>query len=66
MASGRYQSASEVVRAGLQLLEEREQRLTALRQALEAGERSGVDESYDIEDIIAEAKRRQQRGPSGR
>lgn len=36
--SGRYQSADEVVLAGLELLDQREQRLTELRQQIELGE----------------------------
>ncbi|GFO54777.1 antitoxin [Geomonas sp. Red276] len=44
VAQGRFGSASEAVRAGLRLLEERETRLALLRRALLAGEESGSGE----------------------
>jgi len=42
VGSGRYHSASEVIRAGLRLLELEEKKIEALKSALEAGEKSGI------------------------
>ena len=52
VASGRYGSASEVVRAALRLLEYRETRLHALRQALISGENSGEATAFDFDALI--------------
>lgn len=51
--NGRYGSASEVVRAGLRLLEETESKLTQLRRLLDEGEQSGVAD-YSYESIVAQ------------
>jgi antitoxin ParD1/3/4 len=48
VARGRFSSASDVVRAGLRLLEEREARLLALQAALVEGERSGEPETVRL------------------
>lgn len=53
LESGRYGSASEVVRAGLRLLEETEGKLERLRRLLNEGEQSGMAD-YSLESLIAE------------
>ncbi len=47
LSAGRYKNASEVVRAGLRLLEEEEQKIQALRLAIEEGIKSGIAEDFD-------------------
>ncbi len=56
--SGRYNNASEVVRSGLRLLEDREQKIAALRAAIEEGENSGFVEDFDAEAFLQEMKAR--------
>lgn len=50
--AGRYGSASDVVRAGLRLLEEHEARVKALQDALIAGEESGPTRPFDPDAFI--------------
>ncbi len=47
VASGRYSSASEVVRTALRLLQEEESKKKILNKALEVGEKSGFDKNFD-------------------
>jgi antitoxin ParD1/3/4 len=58
---GRYSSASDVVRAGLRLLEEQETKLAALRAALIEGEQSGVS-NRNVLDIWAAVKKKESSG----
>ncbi len=50
---GRFQSVSEVIRAGLRKLEEDETKLQALRLKLQAGEDSPLVENFDGDSFIA-------------
>jgi antitoxin ParD1/3/4 len=61
VASGRYASASEVLRAALRELEERGKRLEALRDHLDEGARQakrGEFRELSVDDVIGRAKKR--------
>ncbi len=53
VVDGRFGSASETIRAGLRLLEERETKHYLLRQALIKGEESGTAD-YSLQSFIDE------------
>lgn len=53
VASGRYSSASEVVKSALRLLETEEQGKARLVNALREGERSGIVHHFDPETHLA-------------
>lgn len=53
VVQGRFGSASETIRAGLRLLEERETKLSLLRRALVAGEESGTAD-YSLKSLLSE------------
>jgi antitoxin ParD1/3/4 len=58
VASGAYGSVSEVIRAGVRLLAERDARTEALRQALIDGENSGLAGPWDVQEFLKEQRRR--------
>lgn len=53
---GRYKNASEVIRAGLRLLEEEESKVFALKQAIQEGIDSGIAEDFDPEQFLHNLK----------
>lgn len=60
LASGRFSTLEDVVRAGAEALRERddEAKLAALRAALEEGERSGRAADSSLEGIMRDARAR--------
>ncbi|UOB18350.1 type II toxin-antitoxin system ParD family antitoxin [Abyssalbus ytuae] len=47
ISEGRYKNVSEVVRAGLRILEEEESRVLALKKAIQEGIESGIAHDFD-------------------
>jgi len=58
LETGGYKNASEVVRAGLRLLEEREEKIQILRKALSSGINSGFVNNFDPDDHLKQLQRR--------
>ncbi|MFN0023729.1 MAG: type II toxin-antitoxin system ParD family antitoxin [Parvularculaceae bacterium] len=56
IATGRYGSASELVRESLRLLEQREIKIDALRRAIAEGEASGPATPLDMAEIKQAAR----------
>ena len=56
ISKGRFTNASEVVRAGLRLLEEEEEKVIALRNAIQEGIDSGIAENFDSKKFLQELK----------
>ena len=56
ISTGRFKNASEVIRAGLRLLEEEETRIIALREAIQEGIESGIAYDFNPESHIERLK----------
>jgi len=52
VGEGRYKSTSEVIRAGLRLLESEEQKVKILRQAIQEGIDSGIALDFNPEEYL--------------
>ncbi len=58
VASGKYSSASEVMRSALRLLESEEKKLKELRNALIEGENSPMIENFNADKHLADLHRK--------
>lgn len=56
ISEGRFKNASEVIRAGLRLLEEEENKTIALRNAIQQGIDSGIADNFDAADHLKQLK----------
>jgi len=62
ISEGRFKNVSEVVRAGLRLLEEEENKAIALRKEITAGIESGTAENFDPKIHLNSIKARRANG----
>ena len=58
ISQGRYKNASEVIRAGLRLLEAEENYLTILKSAIQEGLDSGIATSFDPQEHLQSLKQK--------
>ncbi|MFZ4680658.1 MAG: type II toxin-antitoxin system ParD family antitoxin [Flavobacterium sp.] len=58
VSKGRFSNASEVIRAGLRLLEEEENRVIALRKAIQEGIDSGIAKDFESKKFLESLKAR--------
>lgn len=56
VSAGRYKNVSEVIRAGLRLLEDEESKAIALRAAIQKGIKSGIAHDFDPETHLQQLK----------
>ena len=57
ISKGRYKNVSEVIRAGLRLLEEEENKTLALKKAIQEGLESSKVAHFDFDQHLANLKR---------
>ena len=62
VSEGRFKNASEVIRAGLRLLEEEENKIIALRKAINEGIKSGFVENFDPQKHLESLKAKKRNG----
>ncbi|MDP4273332.1 MAG: type II toxin-antitoxin system ParD family antitoxin [Bacteroidota bacterium] len=62
ISAGRYKNASEVVRAGLRLLEEEENKVIALKEAIQEGIDSGIADDFNPQEHLKELKAKRENG----
>ena len=60
VSTGRYKNVSEVIRAGLRLLEDEESKVIALKNAIQKGIDSGIAHDFDPKKHLQELKARKQ------
>lgn len=53
---GRFKNVSEVIRAGLRLLEEEESKVIALKSAIQDGDNSGISHDFDPKEHLESLK----------
>ncbi len=58
VSAGRYKNVSEVIRAGLRLLEDEQSKRIALRNAIQEGIDSGIAQDFDPQEHLQELKYR--------
>ena len=60
VSKGRFKNASEVIRAGLRLLEEEESKIIALKNAIQEGIDSGIAYNFDSQEHLKSLKAKKQ------
>ena len=61
LSLGRYQNASEVIRAGLRLLELEENKLIELKKAIDEGINSGINSDFNPQNHLEIMKKKRKK-----